>query len=221
MLIKVHKFGELIFTLSGYQGAEWNRAKREGRREKRCIGEYIYGLCSHKKKKKMRHLFILTVLLLLFSCKEHKKRNDNLYKLKDSLNYSDLQIIYSYNENDYYFSSFDSTFSQRYVHETKSIKLFLSVEDKRKIYQVVKSADIFNLPDTFVNGFENCILPCFSKSITVQIRRLKKKIYFDGYGNIKDKDESKRFYMIHDTISSIIFKKEEVKKMPQSDIIYM
>jgi hypothetical protein len=169
----------------------------------------------------MRQFIGLTVLLLLFTCHEQKTRNDNLYKLKDSLNYSDLQVIYNENSNDFYFSSFDSTFSKKYAHEIKSTKLFLSVDDKRKIYQVIKSADIFNLPDTLENGDENCISPCFSKSITIQIGKLKKGIYSDGFCETKNEDEGKRFHMIVNTISKIIFSKEEVNKMPQSDIIYM
>jgi len=30
MLMKVHKFGELIFTLSGYQGLDWKGEKSCG-----------------------------------------------------------------------------------------------------------------------------------------------------------------------------------------------
>ena len=181
----------------------------------------IRSLAAIKKNETIRHIPVFIILLFLFSCQGHKTRNDNLYKLKDSLNYSDLQVIYNENGNAYYFSSVDSIFSKKYKHETKSIKIILSLEDKRKIYQVVKFADIFNLPDTLKNGNEHCVLPCFSKTITVQIGKLKKGIYFDGFCNIKNKDEGKRFYMIVDTIKSIIFRKEEVKIMPKSDIIYM
>lgn len=46
-------------------------------------------------------------------------------------------------------------------------------------------------------------------------------IYYSGFCTIKDKIIERRFNLIDRVIHDIIFNKEEVKKMPKSDFIYL
>jgi len=170
----------------------------------------------------MGHLNKLTILISLISCQNHKSLdNDKLYRLTDTINYTDFQVIFDGNSKGNYYSSIDSSFSRKYRDEDKSIKLILTNEEKRKIYETIKKADIFSIPDTLIEGGGSCTLPCFSTRIIITIGQKKKIIYYSGFSEIKDKDIERRFKIIKMTISDIIFNKDEVKKMPKSNMRYM
>lgn len=90
----------------------------------------------------MRHILNLALFVFLISCQGSKTiDNEKLYKLSDTINYSDFQIIYDDNGKVNYFSSIDSIFSKQYVNEVRKIKLILTINEKKKIYEVIKSAE--------------------------------------------------------------------------------
>jgi hypothetical protein len=175
----------------------------------------------HNKNSIMKTLIGLFIFIFLFqSLSTVAQSNNSQYKLSDQIGYSDFQVIYNWNETDEYYSSKDATFSRKYLHDTKKVKLILSVDDKHSIYEVIRKADILTLPNILVEGDENCMMPSFSTNIIVKIGNVTKSVYHSGSCDIADENIKKRFDMIIQTVMDIILNKKEVKKLPQSDITY-
>lgn len=169
---------------------------------------------------KMRISFSLFILLFLISCDGQRRNNKEvLYNLSDPTNLSDLEVIYEISDN--YYSSADSIFARHYVEESKTVRVALTVEDKLKIFEALKKADILTMPAQLERGVGTCVLPSFSTSITVKFGKVEKRIHDGGYCEAKDKDMEERFNLIDNTIWEIVSNKEEVKSLPDSDKMYM
>lgn len=164
----------------------------------------------------MSKLIIILTFVFLFSCTTSTK-NDNPYGV-DTVSYSNFNIIY--NQTDY-FSSLDSIYSRYFMNGTRTIKVTLTVDERRIIYEKFKEVDFMNLPDTLTRGDDDCILPCFPSTITIFVGKSKKTVYDSDFCNIKDLEIKNRFQLIEKTIKDIIFNKSEVKKLPYSDIEYL
>lgn len=168
----------------------------------------------------MRTLFFLFILLLLNSCDGQQKTNkEDLYKLTDPTNFSDLEVIYE--ESGSYFSSADSIFARHYSEESKTVQVVLTVEEKSRIFSVLKKADILTMPDILERGSDVCRWPSFSTSIMVKFGKVEKRIYDRGNCEAIDLNMEQRFNLIDNTIWEIISNKEEVKSLPKSNRIYL
>ncbi|WP_460923048.1 hypothetical protein [Pontibacter brevis] len=176
----------------------------------------------------MKNLLLLCFLLTLIACDNQVAKSNtetarqvDSYKLSDTLHLKDFEVVYDDNGKSNFFSSSDSAFSRKYMGEVKRVSVALTVEEKRRIYNVIKKEDILTLPDTIERGDRRCILPSFSTEIIVRIGQMKKRVYDNGFCEINDKNVEERFLRIEETIRGIINNKEEVRSLPASNRMYM
>jgi len=150
----------------------------------------------------------------------NKVSKRNLYNLKDTINYKNFEVIYNFNAGDVKYSSLDSTFRRSYIDTSRIVKFGLTKEEKALIYKIVKETDFFNLPNELEMRTDMSISPSFSTEITITIEK-KNHIVYDRSGLIRNGSIKRRFDKIEKAISNIIFDKKEVKKLPESDRIYL
>ena len=144
----------------------------------------------------------------------------NLYSLKDTINYKNFEVIYNYNAGDEKYSSLDSTFCRSYSDRERNVKFGLTKEEKALIYRIVKETDFFSLPEELKMNTNISISPFFSTEITIRIGKYTHRV-LDKSNTVLDKTIEKRFREVESVISSIIFDKIEVKKLPKSDRVYL
>ena len=169
----------------------------------------------------MRNILSLIILITVVSCQwQRDSKNDKYYHVSDTINYSDFEIIYDMGNKAEYFSSYDSSYTRRYNQDSKTIRVILSPSEKKQIFEKIKYADILSMPDTLI-GKDEISLPCFSTGITITFGKFKKRIYHVGCSEIKDKNMRLRYEIISFVITDILYKKVEIKRLPESDIIYM
>ena len=170
----------------------------------------------------MRSILSLIILISIVSCQwKRDSKNDKYYVISDTTNYSDFQITYDSNDKDDYYSTYDSTYTRRYNQDSKTIKVVLSVADKKRIFEKVKYADILSMPDTLKEKKGAGVMPCFSTEITISFGKIKKRIFYSSYREIADKHIILIYEIIRCVITEILKNKIEVKRLPETDMIYM
>lgn len=144
---------------------------------------------------------------------------ENLYELSDSINFTDFEVTYNWN-NDEKYSTIDSTFIRRYLEGERSVKFILTKEEKALIYKTVKLTDFLNLPEVLEMENDVFISPSFSTKIIIRIGKITHEVY-DSSGLIQDMSIEKRFSEVVSIIENIINDKKEVKNLPKSNRVYL
>lgn len=152
-----------------------------------------------------------------------KNKESSIYYINDTIRYSDIDIIYDVRNIDN-FSSLDSKYSKYYNNGIETIKVSLDSTERKIIFEVVKNNDFFSLPSLIEEGSDDdeyqCVIPSFTREITIIIRGNRKSVSYGASCPIKDKNIESRYFNISKVITGIIYNKKEIREMKKSDQIF-
>ncbi|MBZ4041677.1 hypothetical protein [Flavobacterium hibisci] len=170
----------------------------------------------------MKQLRILSVVFILFGLFGFRSEKTWL-KVAQEIP-PDFSFVINSGGNDAYNSQFNS-FYRKYLNEEKTVKVELTLEEKRRIFDFIKRVDFFNMPMIFEptgkSGTIKVRMPSFQNSISVFMNGKKKYVsYENGFTDDLNEKKVKPFLDLYKMIWDILEKKEEIKKMPKSDYFY-
>jgi hypothetical protein len=144
-------------------------------------------------------------------------KNPELYKLKDTVKYSDFQIEYKDKHSSDHYSSIDSIYI-RYAAGVNYASLPLTVDEKKYLYRTIKVNDFYSLPDT-INDYRNAeVDTALFEEITFIVGSNRKTVlYFKNWDKSKkDYNEVEtRIFRIYKVIEDLIFNKPTIKSLPK------
>ena len=140
-----------------------------------------------------------------------KNTDKRIYNLFFSINYNNQEI----------YSSKDSTYHRQYNGYQKSIKLVLDKNEIDLIRKKIIDVDFFNLPEELKLRKDLSISPSYNQRITIYLNGKTKTVYCPAIGLIENKENYDRFIKLFDLIFSILNQKEDLKKLPNSDVFYL
>jgi hypothetical protein len=168
----------------------------------------------------MNQLKIIIVVFLLFGLFGFSGKP--LAKVREEIP-ADFYFVIEDGGNDYY-NSQNNNFHRKYVKEEKVVKVKLTKEDKEKIYSLILKIKFFEMPIKFEpTDKKNIVItsPSFLRTILIKANGKNKFVsYNTGYTSNKNNQKAKPFLDLYNMIWEILYKKEEIKKMPKSDYFY-
>ena len=160
-------------------------------------------------------LFLITVIF----CSSCKENNTPFFKKSEINKTIQMPKDFSFEVN-YFTDSYNSKtkeFKRSYQNETKTIKVELTNNELKDIYELFKTNNFENLPNNFEN--EN-IMTQPTVSVTLKLNENNKttsKTFTIGVGETAT-SKGKNFENISDKIYSILEKKQSVKELKPSNI---
>lgn len=174
----------------------------------------------------MKKLKTTVIILILFSLVgfnnekssfEIKKNGNENHLIPD-----DFYFVINSGRNDSYNSQYNS-FYRKYLDDEKTIKVELTKEEKEKIYSYMIKIDFFKMPMKFEpkESIIDISDPSFTKGIFIYSNGKQKYVsYVTGFTSDKNKKRAKPFLDFYKMIWEILYKKEEILKMEDSDFFY-
>lgn len=137
---------------------------------------------------------------------------------------SDFSFAINSGGNDAYNSQFKS-FYRKYLNEEKTVKVELTLEEKKIIFEFIKKVDFLNMPIVFEpTGKSRTIkvtMPSFQNTISVTMNGKKKYVsYENGFTDDLNEKRVKPFLDLNKMIWDILYKKQEIINLPESDYNY-
>jgi hypothetical protein len=167
----------------------------------------------------MKRLRIIFAVFVLFGLFGFDVKKDSLI-IKQEVP-ADFAFVVNDGRCDSY-NSQNNSFSRKYLDEEKIIRLEFTKEEKEKIYSFVTKINFFEMPLEFEpNGIIKISNPSFKQIIVVFSNGKKKFVsYNTGYTNDLNDKKARYFLDLYRMIWDVLYKKEEIIKMPESDIHY-
>jgi len=170
-------------------------------------------------------IYLLMIILLFTWSKIYYDNNEkvadstkkNVYCISDTTNYSDFQISYNWNDDEFY-SSKDSIYRRLYCASDRKVKIGLTKKEKELLFRTALDVRFFSIPEypMMEPPYRN---PYFSSEIIIKIGAYSHRVYLSSE-IIKDPVIDRRFQDVFETLRKILRKKREIKALPDSDISY-
>ncbi|MFD1603722.1 hypothetical protein ACFSJW_10595 [Flavobacterium artemisiae] len=168
----------------------------------------------------MKQLKVIIIGFVLFGLFGFSKKP--LLTVKEEIP-TDFYFVIEDGGNDYY-NSQNNNFHRKYVKEEKVIKVKLTKDEKEKIYSLILKIKFFEMPTKFESTDKKNIVirsPSFLQSILIKANGKNKLVsYNTGFTSNKNDEKAKPFLELYNKIWEVLYKKEQVKKMPKSDYFY-
>ncbi|MTH14960.1 hypothetical protein [Flavobacterium sp. LC2016-01] len=169
----------------------------------------------------MKKIKIISTFFVLFGLFSFNNEKQKLVVKEDMP--SDFYFVIEDGGNNYYDSQ-NGNFHRKYVKGEKKIKVKLTKEEKEKIYSLILKVKFFEMPTKFEpDDKKNIVItvPSFLQSILIRANGKKKLVSYDtGLTSIKNDKNAKPFLDLYHKIWEILYKKEEINRMPKSDYFY-
>lgn len=170
----------------------------------------------------MKQIRIISVVFILFGLFGFRSEKSSL-KVRQEIP-PDFSFAINSGGNDAYNSQFKS-FYRKYLNEEKTVKVELTLEEKRKIFEFIKKVDFFNMPMMFEptgqSGTIKVTMPSFQNAISVTMNGKKKYVsYENGFTDDLNEKKVKPFLDLYKMIWNILYKKEEIINLPDSNYNY-
>lgn len=164
----------------------------------------------------MKFYFYFSFLFILLACKS--KNYVELKSVPES-----FQFIIDSGGNDRYYSEQDK-FYRQYLDSTIAVKVQLTENERKLIYESIQKSKFFSMPDVFEPKGKIIMIsdPSFKETIIVNLNGIKKYVTYDtGHTDKKNEIKVKPFRDLQNRIWNIIYGKDEIKKLKESDYTYM
>jgi hypothetical protein len=157
-------------------------------------------------------IFLIFTFLLFGSCSDRPKKPVD-FGFKITLG---TEII----------DSFDSTFKRSYIDYDTTVRLVFTASEMDSIYDAVINNGLDNYPDSFSPDCKVLSMPRFRTTLILKIEE-KKKIFVISDDCTQDflkfwrNVKIKKVEQVVSIIRNVVHAKNEIKKLPDTDIRFM
>jgi hypothetical protein len=166
------------------------------------------------------NFIILMFSLFSFCSFSQKKEVSNIENIEIP---DDFYFVINDGRNDNYNSQYNNFYREYLDDNDKTIKVELTKTEKERIYSLMRKIDFYGMPNAF-EPQEKIIListPSHTLSVVIYSNGKKKYVSYDtGATSDQNKKRAKPFLEFYEMIWNIIYSKEEVMKLQQSNITY-
>ena len=111
--------------------------------------------------------------------------------------------------------------SQRYNYYDKSITVALTDDELKAIYEYARDIKYLNFPKEFKCDIDDGMTPCFTDRLEIGYDNKYKQTLNDDCCAKIEKDLPEQFNHLVRKITDILNSKEQIKKLPKYDMIFM
>ncbi|WP_456312940.1 hypothetical protein [Pseudomonas shirazensis] len=169
----------------------------------------------------MKILKIISIIFFSFCLLGFNVKKETIVTKKEVP--ADFNFTIHDGRNDGYSSEYKS-FYRKYLNEERSIKVELTKAELEKIYSFIVKIKFSQMPVAFEptgKGNIKSTTPSFNMSLVVFANGKKKYVSYDnGATNDANDKNAKPFLDLCNMIWEILYKKQEIKELPESDFRY-